>query len=193
MTTQPLTSTAAPLRRRTSWRARIGLWRWRHGAWLPAALLLLAAAAGLAWHTAQVAEQAQRLVAPEPAVGRSSPTAAAPAAPQGDGERLAAFLALLPPAAEATPQVRRLIELTRPQLAWQRAEFQHSEDTAAGVLRLQITVPVAGEYAAMRMALESSLQALPHLSLEQVQLRRAQPDDTRLEARLRFSLFLAVR
>jgi hypothetical protein len=54
-----------------------------------------------------------------------------------------------------------------------------------------VTVPVAGEYAAMRQALDRSLARMPHVALDQVQLQRLQASDTRLEARLRFSIWLA--
>lgn len=168
-------------------RARTELWAWRNGLWLPltGALLATAAALGLdAWAT----------------TGRLRAEAAAPVAahvtpatsPRGaeDAQRLAALRAVLLPAQEATGAVRRLVEITQPELAWQRAEFQHSDEAAPGVARLQITVPVSGEYPALRRALQRALAEMPQLSLDQLQLRREQAGDSQLETRLRFSLWL---
>jgi hypothetical protein len=175
---------------RAAWRAHAGLWLWRHGLWLPSTLALLLAAAGLGWDAMDLQARGQALATT--ATARAATPVPAPPRASADSENVAALRDLLPPATDATAQVRRLVELTRPQRAWQRAEFQQSEDAAGGVLRLQVTVPVAGEYAAMRQALDHSLAELPNLSLDQVQLRRVQPDATRLEARLRFSIWLAA-
>lgn len=166
--------------------AHAGLWLWRHGLWLPAVLLLLACAAALLAQAGALRTRAEAAAVVHAAVPVAPPQ---PARASADAQNAAALRRLLPPAAEATAQVRKLVELTRPQLAWQRAEFQQNDD--GGLLRVQVTVPVAGEYAAMRDALDRALAELPHLSLDQVQLRRLQPDATKLEARLRFSLWLA--
>jgi Type II secretion system (T2SS), protein M subtype b len=183
----PTTAAARPARAAVS--AHLGLWLWRHGSWLPLAVLLLGCAAGFGWQAWQLRAQA-RASASVVAAAPRAPTAPALVRTDPAAANLAALHQLLPPAAEATAQVRRLVELTRPQLAWQRAEFQHGEDTPLGLQRVQVTVPVAGEYAAMRQALDRSLAQLPHVSLDQVQLQRVQPDATQLEARLRFSIWL---
>jgi len=185
----PLAETGAGGLRAASGAARAGLWLWRHGVWLPLTLALLLAAALLWWDATQLQARGQALAAARPAAGASAPL---PPRVVADAENAAALRGLLPPAVDATAQVRRLVELTRPQLAWQRAEFQQSDDNAGGLLRVQVTVPVAGEYAAMRQALDRALAELPNVSLDQVQLRRLQPDATRLEARLRFSIWLAA-
>ncbi len=185
----PAPRAAAP---RAAWPAHAGLWLWRHGLWLPLALALLLLAAVLVWDTMALRERGLALATTTAARAAAPAPAATATRADADAQNMAALRGLLPPAADATAQVRRLVELTRPQLAWQRAEFQQTEDAAGGVLRLQVTVPVAGEYAAMRQALDRSLLELPNLSLDQVQLRRVQPDATRLEARLRFSIWLAA-
>lgn len=185
-TLSPSTKPTGATAPRTAIAAQAGLWLWRHGAWLPVVLVLLLAAGALLVQAATLRERAQAVAVVQAAAPASAPL---PARASSDAANAAALRRLLPPAAEATAQVRKLVELTRPQLAWQRAEFQQNDD--GGLLRVQITVPVAGEYAAMRDALDRALAELPHLSLDQVQLRRLQPDATRLEARLRFSLWLS--
>ncbi len=177
------TGAAAP---RAAIAAHAGLWLWRHGTWLPVVLVLLLAAGALLVQAAALRERAHAAAVLQATAPASAPL---PARASADAQNAAALRRLLPPAAEATAQVRKLVELTRPQLAWQRAEFQQNDD--GGLLRVQVTVPVAGEYAAMRDALDRALAELPYLSLDQVQLRRLQPDATKLEARLRFSLWLS--
>lgn len=174
---------------RVALRVHADLWAWRHGLWLPLSLALLVAAAALGWD-AWATTNRLRFEAAAPLAAR---VAAAPA-PRGaavdDVQRLAALRAVLLPAHEATSAVRRLVEITQPALAWQRAEFQHSDEAAPGVARLQISVPVSGEYRAMRRALQRALAEMPQLSLDQWQLRREQAGDSQLESRLRLSLWL---
>ena len=175
---------AAP---RIALRARLELWLWRHGAALPLALALAGAAVAVAalggsFGSGQPAAAVVGARVPIATVGTGA----------SDAEALAAFHALLRPADEATAQVRRLVTLTQPALAWQRAEFQQSEDAAPGVLRLQITVPVSGEYAAVRSALHKALREMPQLSLDQVRLQREAPAGAMLDTRLRFSLWLSA-
>jgi len=170
-------------RARIALRARLELWLWRHGAALPLALVLGLAAAVVAVLTRPTPDTAPAVVAAR------LPGAAASAA-AGDARALADFRALLLPADESTALVRRLVTLTQPALAWQRAEFQQSDDAAPGVLRLQITVPVQGEYAAVRLALNKALREMPQLSLDQVRLQREPTAGAMLDARLRFSLWM---
>lgn len=169
-------------------RARLELWIWRHGLWLPLLAVLLAAAAAVGWDVYTTAAQAQRALAALPPVAMTAPAMRSPAA--DDAERLTALRQALEPLHEATESVRRLVALTQPDLAWQRAEFQQSDDVAPGVARLQITVPVSGEYRALRRALDRALQEMPNLSLDQVQFRREQAGESQLDTRLRFSLWL---
>lgn len=174
--------------RRAGWRAHAGLALWRHGLAWPLVLALLVAA-GLLLQAGRDLE-GQARAAPRAPVALPAAATIAPADPSAARE--AALRELLPPAEEATASVRRLVELTRPQLAWQRAEFQNTDDDGTRLVRVQITVPVNGRYAAMRAALDRSLLALPHLSLDQVVLHREKLDSTELEARLRFSLWFRL-
>ncbi len=176
---------------KASLRAHVTLWTWRHGWWLPLGLAWCAAAAALAWDARASTVQLRVLAAAVPPAATPAPTPTRSArAADDDALHLADLRGLLLPAQQTTAAVRRLVELTQPELAWQRAEFQHSDDVAPGVARLQITVPVSGEYRAMRRALQRALAEMPQLSLDQLQLRREQAGESQLETRLRFSLWL---
>lgn len=167
----------------SAWRLHLEIWLWRHGAAWPIAAALLAAAAALAAWAARPAPLA--VVAARVAVAAPAPGSAA-----DEARALAALRAVLVPAESSTASVRQLIALTQPALAWQRAEFAQSEEAAAGVQRLQITVPVSGDYAAVRKALQRALAQMPQLSLDAVRLQREPEGDAPVEARLRFSLWL---
>ncbi len=174
--------------RRADPRGWLGLGFWRHGLWLPLALAMLLAA-GLLVREAVALRASLRpvegaaLATPSPASPSTSPAAA-------EEPHISAWRQVLVPSKESTQLVRRLVELTQPELAWQRAQFQQTEDLALGVVQLQITVPVSGEYRQMRKSLDRALLEMPNLSLDQVMFRRQQASDSQLESRLRFSLWL---
>jgi hypothetical protein len=170
------------------WRARVDLWCWRHGLWVPLIGLLVAAAAWFAWDT----QRLQRLslsATKSPAAVQLSPSAADALATQA-AARLQALRGVLTPQSESTQSVRRLVRITQPELAWQQAQFQQSEDAGLGLVRLQITVPVQGRYRQMRASVNRALLDMPNLSLDQVMLRREHAGNTELEAQLRFSLWM---
>lgn len=173
-----------------SWQARLGLVYWRHGLWVPLVGMVLAIAAVAVWQSQALVQQSNEL-AVRPMPQKAAPAAAsASATAGGDAQRLADFRRVLQPAKASTTQVRRLIELTQPELAWQRAQFHQIDDTVLGAVQLQIDVPVVGEYRQMRKAIDRALLDMPNLALDQVTFRRQQASESRLEARLRFSLWL---
>jgi hypothetical protein len=169
-------------------RAWLGLRYWRHGLWLPLCVCLLLLAALLTFDALSLSKQINGVAST--ASGAALPLRDPAALPVvADEQSISAFRQVLSPSRESTRQVRRLVELTRPELAWQRAQFQQSEDAALGIVQIQITVPVSGEYRQMRKALDRALLEMPNLSLDQVTFRRQQANESQLEARLRFSLW----
>jgi hypothetical protein len=168
-----------------SLRLHLELALWRHGAWAPlAAAMVLGAAMLLTWRPAPPPASAPTVV---------QPTRAADDAANGrDSDSVAwgAVQATWLPYRDTAATIRRLVALTRPALAWQHAEFQQTTDDGLGWVRLQIDVPVTGDYRRMRRALDSALRELPALSLDQVSFVRPTADQTQVEARLRFSLWL---
>ena len=186
----PIAPQLAVAQRRTDPRSWLGLGFWRYGLWLPLALALLLAAGLLARDALALRASLQ------PADGAALTTQAvaspSPVPAATDDPYIGAWRQVLVPSRESTQLVRRLVELTQPELAWQRAQFQQTEDVALGVVQLQITVPVSGEYRQMRKSLDRALLEMPNLSLDQVMFRRQQASDSQLESRLRFSLWLGA-
>lgn len=172
-------------------RAWVGLLYWRHGVWLPLALVLVLGA-GVLLYDALTMRAARRQLDQAAAALKSAPVSVEdrPSSVTADQQRLNAFRQVLVAAQDSSEEVRRLVGLTQPELAWQRAQFQHSEDSALGTVQLQIAVPVKGEYRQMRKAVDRALLDMPNLSLDHVALQRRQASDSQLEAQLRFSLWL---
>lgn len=176
-----------------AWRLvlRAELLLWRHGWWaVGAALALLTAAALWQW---ELQPTAQRIAALR--LDSRAPRPVAVAAPVDDRaavnrQRLDAFRAALRPYREHTQIVRRIAAATANDLQWTQAEFQPSRDSAAGIARLQIAVPSAGDYRHLRQGLERALREVPSLSLDQVTFRREQANEAQLDAKLKLSLWL---
>lgn len=178
-----------------SWRPRAvaELLLWRHGWWgLLAATGLLAAAALWQWELRPTASRIERT---EAALRAPRATPTEPAAPPGekpDQERLAAFRNVLAPYEQSSEVVRGVIAATLQDLRWERAEFQQTRDQVLGTVRLQISVPVVGDYPRLRRGLERALHEAPGLSLDQVSFRRENERQTQLDARLKMSLWLTA-
>lgn len=172
-------------------RATVQVLLWRRGWWGPLAVSALLAAAAI-WQfelrpTAQQLEHAEaalRIPRLEPAPKPADHKAAT------DKQRLDAFRAVLKPYREHTRIVRHIVATTGQDLQWTQAEFQQTRDSSLGVVRLQITAPVSGDYRRLRRGLERALREVPGLSLDQVSFRREQGSQTQLEARLKLSLWL---
>lgn len=108
------------------------------------------------------------------------------------------------PAVAATPQQWRaalpdsrlrqqrladLLEMSlRLGLVGARTEHRLSVDTAAGLERLRVSMPLTGSYAQLRGFIAAALQHDPALSLDSLKLRRTSPLAPELEAELVWSL-----
>ncbi|NRF69149.1 hypothetical protein HLB44_19315 [Aquincola sp. S2] len=177
-------------RGRASTRAQFELLIWRHGlCWIVAAALL-ALAAGMWWLGVRPLQH--RLAAVEAQLRRPLVVSAPKASMQGEGDapRLAAFKDLLQPYRDNPALVRRLVALTHDELKWDQAEFSPTHDAALDLVRLQITVPVSGEYRPLQQAVERALIELPNLSVDQLLFKRQQVGQAGVEARVRMSLWL---
>jgi len=171
-------------------RFRLGLEMalWRHGLW---PVLTLAAVGVATWLVAIEKPAVETQLTAAQAVAAGKPVSPQLLAGDEDGARWQAFRGVLPPRAASAEAVQRLVALTGQALAWRQAEFLHSDDAALGLTRLQISVPVTGSYPALRQALVRALQDMPALAVDQVLFQRQSSGDTELQARVRFSIWMA--
>lgn len=67
-----------------------------------------------------------------------------------------------------------------------------SNPPAAGMLRYQISLPVQGDYPAVRGFVSEALEQQPSLALDGMRLQRDLIGDARIDAELRFTLYLGA-
>ena len=178
------------------WRAQAEIALWRHGwAWAVAALLASMAAGACVWllQPLQQARDAALLELAQAhrarAVGQALP---GPGAAIDDGARLQALQTLLQQGPEAGQIVRRMITLARAeQITLAQADYQQQANAGIGVTRVQITQPVRATYPELRRYIEAVLATTPNASLDQVVAKRDNVGQTQVEARLKWSLWIA--
>lgn len=171
---------------RWGWRLRLELAGWRHGAWPVMVLSMLVLAAWLNAVERPALREANRLAQSPPVL------LGADLQHRGDVHRWAVFRAALPSQTDQSLLMQALVRRTKHELAWRQAEFQHTEDRALGLLRTQVTVPVAGAYPDLRQALDAALRDFPNLSIDQIQIQRPGSADTTVSARVRLSWWMAL-
>lgn len=99
------------------------------------------------------------------------------------------WLQALPPAALRQQRLADLLEIgLRQGLVSQRTEHRLSVDSAAGLERLRVSMPLTGGYAQLRGFIEAALRHDPALSLDSLKLHRAAPLAAEVEALLVWSL-----
>jgi Tfp pilus assembly protein PilO len=106
-------------------------------------------------------------------------------------EQLATFYAFFPDSA-TTPELLKRINAAAESkgIVLESGEYrmQRTEGTRLG--RYEITLPVKGSYAQIRGFVAAVLAAVPAAVLEDVNLRRENVGSARLEARVRFTVYL---
>jgi hypothetical protein len=116
--------------------------------------------------------------------------ARATSALEDEARRLAARQQAAPLAPEQPPLAQRLQGADRAPEAVARL-FAAAGKPAAGLLRYQITLPVEGDYPALRRFLAEALNSDANLALDGLTLTRETVEETQLRAVLRFTLYLS--
>ncbi len=71
-----------------------------------------------------------------------------------------------------------------------RADSRDTLETGTPLVRVKIEIPVTGSYTAIRNWIAELLKTLPSLTLDGLELRRADIAKPQLDARVRFQLLL---
>lgn len=113
---------------------------------------------------------------------------------EAPGRLLQDFYAGLPAQPGATTAIDRLYAAAEQEnLSLARGEYSLVVERDMALARYQILLPVRGAYPQVRRFLAGALEAVPALSLEDLDLQRKQVSDTELEGRIRMTLYLARR
>lgn len=177
------------------WRARAEIAMWRHGwAWAVGAVLALTATGAwlLLLQPLQQARDAALLDLAQTHRARAAQISSGPSVALDDRASLLALQTLLQQGPEAGQIVRRMITLARAeQITLAQADYQQQANAGIGVTRVQITQPVHATYPQLRRYIEAVLAATPNASLDQVVAKRDNVGQTQVEARLKWSLWIA--
>ena len=133
------------------------------------------------------ARQARRQVSAMPAaLPAVVPVAAVPL------DNLDAFYGALGQRRYAEQQLKTLFGLAaKSGLVLNQGEYKSARDRNARVNTYQVNLPVKGSYAAIWQFSLAALRAIPYASLDDISFRRDNIGDPTVEARLRFTLYLA--
>jgi hypothetical protein len=174
-------------------------WRW-HGAnaarsmgipgWLALGLIVVCAGVA-AFVTVPLAADTQRLVAEVESARQRQAARAEVAPPASPREQLDAFARRFVGETEIAPAIAQLQALARKRgVQLDQAEFRLFSEPTEPLSRYVIVLPVKAEYGAVRLFCRDALREMPAISLEEVNVRRADAKAPLLEAQLRLVLFV---
>jgi hypothetical protein len=165
---------------------------------LGAAAILAMLAGGLAWtgHATWLLDQERLRAAASRRALAAAPAPSPASAPMSpavrDAAALARFTAMLAPSGAMDEQVRTLFRLAAQHgLTLRQGEYKAVADRAAHLTAYHIELPVHGGYGAVWGFALGALRAMPYAALDDVGFRRDEVGDPAVEARLRFTLYLA--
>lgn len=169
-----------------AWRRVARVWRRHLGrpAWL--ALVLLALAALVQWQLQpSLRRDAARLEARRAALAASPLPGAVAGAPRGP-----LSVADIPSERQRGRDLETLvIAAQRAGLQMERADYSLGAATTGALTRVEATLPLSGNYSAVRRFVAEVLNELPHAALESLQLERANAQARELQATARLVLF----
>lgn len=171
-------------------RLRLAVASW-HPLAVGAGLLLVASIAALAWlaQARNVLDQQQALARRVAALPAGSVKSAHP---PSASENLELFYRSLGERRYAEHQVKIMFGLAEKEgLVLRQGEYREIFNVPAGLYAYQITLPVKGAYRAIWEFAMDVLRAVPFASLDDVGFRRDAIGDANVEARVRFTLYLA--
>lgn len=167
--------------------------RWELGSGgLAAAAVLLGAVlyASIAVPTTHSAIEAQRAELDASMRQARSPSARADS-PQSTARRLQDFYAQLPRERTAVGWLGKFQSAaTLSGLRLKSGEYRLERRPDQRVMQYRITLPVSGNYGQIRAFIGQVLDDIPYASLDEVRLTRESTQARKVEARLKFSLFL---
>jgi len=108
-------------------------------------------------------------------------------------EQLAAFYAFFPASGETSALLKRISAAAGSRgLELQSGEYRMQQSQGARLARYEITLPLKGSYTQVRDFVADVLAAVPAAVLEEVNLRRESIESARLEARVRFTVYVGA-
>jgi Tfp pilus assembly protein PilO len=114
--------------------------------------------------------------------------------PKSPSEQLAEFYRYFPTPDSLPDQLEKLFGAAKTQgLALEQGEYRPLKESAGGLTRFQVILPLRGTYPQIRKFVDGSLAEVPTLSLESIQFERQKVGDPAVEAKARFVVYLGRR
>jgi Tfp pilus assembly protein PilO len=106
-------------------------------------------------------------------------------------DQLATFYAFFPPPDSTPDWLGRIHSIAQAKgVQLQSGEYRFERAASPRLARYQITLPVQGTYAQIRGFVGEVLEKVPAAALEEVTLKRENVESSRVEARVRLTLFM---
>lgn len=157
------------------------------------AVLTIGFVAGALLPAQQQLEQSRGAVAAA-AQRRQEGRIAPPPRPQSAAEQLQSFYGMFPAETAAADWLQKVYDAAaQHNLSLPRGEYGLTVDAKAGLARYHITLPVQGSYEQLRGFVAAALEAVPTLSLDDIDFQRQTVGETQVNAKVRMSLFLAAQ
>jgi hypothetical protein len=178
---------------RTAWQLRY--WIGRAGWAGCAGALLLAASLGLiAWTEGVQVGKITTLRLEADRVQKSARGADAIRRPLDTEGQLQAFYRAMPPMATGPDQLERIhAAAAAHNVRLHSGEYSLVPQRGLAAARYQIALPATGSYTDLRAFVGRVLAEIPSLALEDIALKREAASSRTVEARLKFTLYLAER
>jgi Tfp pilus assembly protein PilO len=111
--------------------------------------------------------------------------------PQSLQDQLDAFYRIFPNERQAADWVGKIAVIAqRDGLSLHQAEYRATPDKTGKLARLQMSLPLKGDYQIVRRFLSDLRAEVPIVAVEQVQLERQKVGDASVDARVRLVIFL---
>jgi len=122
---------------------------------------------------------------------QSSTPAAVDHSSDTPGEQLAEFYKFFPSEKTSPHWFGLMVDVANQKgLALNHGEYAVVRDSVGQLRRFKITLPVQGTYPQIRQYLTALIEAIPSMSLENVQFERKDITDTDLQAKIKLVLYL---
>jgi len=158
-----------------------------------AGLALFAFAAGLAAFAVQSTRHRLLALDREAAALTSRLGGRSATAPSSGRSQLSNFYAFFPLTANLPELLGRVNHAAQQHgLVLEKGDYKLGREADFRLARYQVTLPVQGDYAEVRGFVNDVLEAVPASALDEMTLKRETIDVPQLEARVRFTLFLAT-
>jgi Tfp pilus assembly protein PilO len=106
-------------------------------------------------------------------------------------EQLVAFYQIFPNEHDVTDWIGKIAAIAkRDGLSLQQADYKVDRDKVVKLTRLQMNLPLKGEYQTLRRFLSDLRAEIPIVALEQVQFERQKIGDPLVDAKVRLVIFL---